>query len=159
MIERKLQIIIIINVIDKFPVGSLAFEKIVQENRSLRREREVLTQKLGKSKSALQVLIYYILLSGQLTRCLYAGDFAEAVQEQHAETGPGWLAQSQPERTDPKSESRRRRRRTECHSRERTELQQLLRSKTQTIYLQWSQVLATDPRNVEFYCNRFINGK
>merc|ERR1712029_288071 len=35
-------------------VGSLAFEKIVQENRSLRREREVLTQKLGKSKSALQ---------------------------------------------------------------------------------------------------------
>ena len=38
------------------PVGSLAFEKIVQENRSLRREREVLTQKLGKSKSALQVV-------------------------------------------------------------------------------------------------------
>ena len=35
-------------------VGSLAFEKIVQENRSLRREREVLNQKLGKSKSALQ---------------------------------------------------------------------------------------------------------
>ena len=53
--------IIIIDLFDKFPVGSLAFEKIVQENRSLRREREVLTQKLGKSKSALQVLIYYIL--------------------------------------------------------------------------------------------------
>ena len=35
-------------------VGSLAFEKIVQENRALRNEREVLTQKLGKSKSALQ---------------------------------------------------------------------------------------------------------
>jgi len=35
-------------------VGSLAFEKIVQENRALRHEREVLTQKLGKSKSALQ---------------------------------------------------------------------------------------------------------
>ena len=80
MINYKL-LLNIFNVFDIFPVGSLAFEKIVQENRSLRREREVLTQKLGKSKSALQVLIYYILLSGQLTRCLYAGDFAEAVQE------------------------------------------------------------------------------
>ena len=37
-----------------FSVGSLAFEKIVQDNRALRHEREILTQKLGKSKSALQ---------------------------------------------------------------------------------------------------------
>ena len=37
-----------------FPVGSLAFEKIVQDNRALRHEKEILTQKLGKSKSALQ---------------------------------------------------------------------------------------------------------
>jgi len=37
-----------------YKVGSLAFEKIVQENRALRHEREILTQKLGKSKSALQ---------------------------------------------------------------------------------------------------------
>jgi len=35
-------------------VGSLAFEKIVQENRSLRHEKEILTHKLGRSKSALQ---------------------------------------------------------------------------------------------------------
>lgn len=35
-------------------VGSLAFEKIVQDNRALRHEREILTQKLGKSKSALK---------------------------------------------------------------------------------------------------------
>ena len=41
-----------------FLVGSLAFEKIVQENRALRHEREILTQKLGKSKSALQVHIH-----------------------------------------------------------------------------------------------------
>ena len=31
-------------------VGSLAFEKIVHENRALRHERELLNQKLGKSK-------------------------------------------------------------------------------------------------------------
>ena len=37
-----------------FSVGSLAFEKIVQDNRALRYERDLLTQKLGKSKSALQ---------------------------------------------------------------------------------------------------------
>jgi len=35
-------------------VGSLTFDKIVQENRALKRDREVLTQKLGRSKSALQ---------------------------------------------------------------------------------------------------------
>eukprot|EP00092_Neocalanus_flemingeri_P013649 GFUD01014722.1.p1 GENE.GFUD01014722.1~~GFUD01014722.1.p1 ORF type:complete len:828 (+),score=212.12 GFUD01014722.1:267-2486(+) len=35
-------------------VGSLTFDKIVQENKCLKREREILTQKLGRSKSALQ---------------------------------------------------------------------------------------------------------
>jgi len=35
-------------------VGSLTFDKIVQENRALKQDREVLTQKLGRSKSALQ---------------------------------------------------------------------------------------------------------
>ena len=37
-----------------FPVGSIAFDRLICENRQLRRDREVLNQKLARSKAALQ---------------------------------------------------------------------------------------------------------